>query len=240
MFMKEVDIDKALLLGDGEGAESHNHDANLGTLLLNNYRQALDIIVRESVALQEAMSALGVKEGDLEKWQAEEVDHFQMAGKEREWDTHAVEYVKLLQQLRDAQLETQRRHASEQLEEIQQQVISMELELGIQKCWEPSSPEYQETLKYISERKYHCALDNLQCLVVQRLFELQKLNILQTAYKMCMHIAKALQVRCRAIQAAVRKYNDAASTLQPPRQALNWSKVSHYSFLEEFTLLRET
>lgn len=60
------------------------------------------------------------------------------------------------------------------------------------------------------------------------------------AYKMRTHIAKSLQTRCRAIQNAVKKYNEAASELQPPRPPLEWSKVSHFSFLDEFNLLRET
>lgn len=52
------------------------------------------------------------------------------------------------------------------------------------------------------------------------------------------HIAKSLQTRCRAIQNAVTKYNTAAVAVGRP--TLDWSKVSHYSFLEDFTLLRDT
>lgn len=54
------------------------------------------------------------------------------------------------------------------------------------------------------------------------------------------HIAKSLQRRCKAIKNALRVYNQAAITLTPPRQQLDWSKVSHYTFLEEFNLLRDT
>lgn len=52
------------------------------------------------------------------------------------------------------------------------------------------------------------------------------------------HIAKALQQRCKAIRNAVKAYNAAAQALDPPRPTLDWSRVSHYSFLEEFELLR--
>ena len=52
------------------------------------------------------------------------------------------------------------------------------------------------------------------------------------------HIAKALQRRCKAIRNAVKAYNAAAQALDPPRPTLDWSRVSHYSFLEEFELLR--
>lgn len=54
------------------------------------------------------------------------------------------------------------------------------------------------------------------------------------------HISKTLQTRCKAIQNAVKKYNEAASEIDPPRPPLEWSRVSHYNFLDEFNLLRET
>ena len=60
------------------------------------------------------------------------------------------------------------------------------------------------------------------------------------AYKMRMHIAKSLQTRCAAIRKAVDIYNQAASLLVPPRPLLDWTAVSHYSFLDEFNLLRDT
>jgi hypothetical protein len=59
-------------------------------------------------------------------------------------------------------------------------------------------------------------------------------------YRMRTHIAKSLQTRCKAIQNAVKSYNAAALALEPPAPTLDWSKVSHYNFLEEFVLLRET
>ncbi|KAI0323319.1 hypothetical protein GY45DRAFT_1227486, partial [Cubamyces sp. BRFM 1775] len=95
-------------------------------------------------------------------------------------------------------------------------------------------------LQYIATRKYQRALGKLQRLVIQRLFELHKLNLSQTGYRMRTYIAKNLQRRCRAIRNAVKQYNAAAKELNPPREPLDWSKVSHYAFLEEFTLLQDT
>jgi len=57
---------------------------------------------------------------------------------------------------------------------------------------------------------------------------------------MRMHIVKSLQTRCTAIHRAVDVYNLAALALVPPRPPLDWSAVSHYLFLDEFNLLRET
>ncbi|KAG1853644.1 hypothetical protein F4604DRAFT_1933044 [Suillus subluteus] len=262
LFFKQWDEDKYL---------------NLGTMIYNNYKQALDIVLTESIALAEAKHSLNIQEGDLKTWRQEEIEYFAHLGKEMEWDVHAMVYVELLLKLRDTEsqaqsasahflsmtpmdyqfisstgtqsysgdmaatrkLETQCQYSAEHLTTIQQEVISMEVKMGITNQWQPSSPEYQATMKYMSNHQYQRALDNLQCLVVQQLFELQWLNISQTgtSYKMCTHISKSLQTRCHAIQNAVKTYNAAAAALSPPRPQLDWSKVSHYSFLEEFNLL---
>lgn len=51
------------------------------------------------------------------------------------------------------------------------------------------------------------------------------------------HIAKSLQTRSKAIRNAVKQYNAVALTLDRP--TLDWAKVTHYSFLDEFNLLRD-
>jgi hypothetical protein len=53
-------------------------------------------------------------------------------------------------------------------------------------------------------------------------------------------IAKALQKRSKTIRKAVNVYNAAALALDPPKPTIDWSTVSHFNFLEEFTLLRNT
>ncbi|KAG2029491.1 hypothetical protein BDR03DRAFT_936832 [Suillus americanus] len=152
--------------------------------------------------------------------------------------TSTSHYATNLSQTR--KLETQRRHTNERYDSILQDVVALELKMGIVRRWEPADQQYLATLKYMSQREYHHTLDNLQRLVVLRLFELHKLNISQTGYRMRTHIAKSLQTRCKAIQNAVKSYNTAALALDPPAPTLDWSKVSHYNFLEEFVLLRET
>jgi hypothetical protein len=52
--------------------------------------------------------------------------------------------------------------------------------LGIVQRWEPSSSEYKEAKKDAGERTYNLALRRLERLVVQRLFELQKANLVST------------------------------------------------------------
>jgi hypothetical protein len=77
-------------------------------------------------------------------------------------------------------LETERRYALELWENTLKQVIDMEVDLGLERRCDPSSPEYLETLGYLSTRTYQRALEELQRLVVQRLFELHKMNISAT------------------------------------------------------------
>lgn len=74
-------------------------------------------------------------------------------------------------------LETERRYARERYDRILHQVLELEDHMGITKRWTPATPEYTETVRYISERRYHQALNNLQQLVTQRLFELHRLNL---------------------------------------------------------------
>ncbi|KAF9231234.1 hypothetical protein BU15DRAFT_90967 [Melanogaster broomeanus] len=246
---------------------------NLGTMLLDNYHQALCILTSEKLALEEAKRVLSIEDGDLNQWREEEVACFNVVRKEDDWDIHAVMYVEMLQELCEVEyfitsvpknyefrppgsvqgsrstqtyenelsqmhkLETKRQVANERVDNLRREVITLELKLGITSHWQPSSPEYEQTLKYVSKRNFRKRLDMLRHLVVQCLFELQKLNVSQTAYKMRTHISKSLQTQCRAIQNAVKAYNSAAAALTPPRPPLEWSKVSHYAFLEEFDLL---
>ncbi|KAF7970293.1 hypothetical protein HWV62_24418 [Athelia sp. TMB] len=148
------------------------------------------------------------------------------------------QYATELSQTRRA--ETARRVADERHAQVLAEVVSMELKMGITRRWQPSDQEYVDTLKYMTEREFHNALDKLHRLVIQRLFELSRLNLAKTAYHMRTQIAKNLQRRCKAIQSAVTAYNTAARALDPPRPTLDWSKASHYSFLEDFQLFRET
>ncbi|OSD02720.1 hypothetical protein PYCCODRAFT_1444831 [Trametes coccinea BRFM310] len=137
-------------------------------------------------------------------------------------------------------LETQRRYLRDRLKQLTKEVADMEAAMNIDVRWQPEDVAYRETLQYMATRKYQQALGKLQRLVILRLFELHKMNLAQTGYHMRTYIAKNLQRRCKAIRNAVNSYNAAAAALDPPHEALDWTKVSHYTFLEEFTLLQDT
>jgi hypothetical protein len=107
----------------------------------------------------------------------------------------------------------------------------------------------------VKEKKFTDALNALELLIVERIFELTKVNRSGTggcwkiktyktdiisAYKMRTHIAKALQARSVAIKNAISRYNTAAFALEPPAPSLTWDQVVEYAFLADFDFLRAT
>ena len=79
--------------------------------------------------------------------------------------------------LKTCRLESERRYTQEHRDRLLHQVLELEAQMGILKLWTPDTPEYVEMARYIRERRYHQALNHLQRLVVQRLFELHRLNL---------------------------------------------------------------
>lgn len=196
---------------------------NCANMLYNNYRQSLDILSTEGLALEHAKSALGLTDAMLEEYIDEEKIYIASIQVEPPASVHAMMYVELLRSYtehkstfetiasrfvtstpedwaarasngrtggyatdvaRTLQLEKQevkRRFAGERMETILREVIAMEVAMGITTRWTPETAEYLETLRYMTTRKYQRALDELRRLVVQRLFELQRLNISQTS-----------------------------------------------------------
>lgn len=63
---------------------------------------------------------------------------------------------------------------------LQGELQRLESQLDIESRWVPHSPEYQKALKYLHHRIYYLALDKLEGLVIQRLFELSKVNASET------------------------------------------------------------
>ena len=61
-----------------------------------------------------------------------------------------------------------------------------------------------------------------------------------TGYKLCKHIAKALQTHSQAIHSVLDSYNAAAHALTPPCQQLEWKDIIEYAFLVDFDLLCDT
>ncbi|KAF9071513.1 hypothetical protein BDP27DRAFT_1361685 [Rhodocollybia butyracea] len=218
---------------------------NLATMLHNNYVQTLNILEYELPSFEADIQALGLTKEELSTYIAEESRHYATLGSETEEDLHAVAYVELLQKysevntayentstnfclhtpsdyqfLSDAtsynvnlsegcKTETRHRYLLEQQDKILFETVQLEAVMNIDRRWEPSDREYKDAVGYINPCKYRQALERLHKLVVQRLFELHKMNLSNTA-------------------------------LDPPRDTLDWSKVSHFTFLDQFNILQDT
>lgn len=63
---------------------------------------------------------------------------------------------------------------------LQTQLQNVEESLDVGERWTPDSADYQRATEYICNRSYQRAVDKLEGLVVQRLFELTKANASQT------------------------------------------------------------
>jgi hypothetical protein len=101
-------------------------------------------------------------------------------------------------------IEAERRHASEQFERVSLNIHELEVALGIDRSerWTPLTPAYQDTIKYLRERTYQKSLLKLQRLVVQRLFELHKLNVAQTSKFPLLHLCIAYLIVFSRLQDA--------------------------------------
>ncbi|KAJ7809272.1 hypothetical protein B0H14DRAFT_2867397 [Mycena olivaceomarginata] len=146
-------------------------------------------------------------------------------------------YAKAAKETR--RVETKQRHAFEVAVKSLGAMQDLELKLGIMTRWEPGSEAWVKAAKMVSSRRYQHALDQLQGLVVARMFELSKVNMSGTGYKLRKHIAKALQAHSKAVRTALEHYNVAASAMTPTKPLLSWDEVVGYAFLAEFDLLRE-
>ncbi|KIJ56127.1 hypothetical protein M422DRAFT_139174, partial [Sphaerobolus stellatus SS14] len=98
------------------------------------------------------------------------------------------------------------------------------------------------TLKYMNQWQFQLAVDTLESLVVQRLFELTKANASRTGmifnqYSLYAH-HKAIKSRSKACQRALCAYNLAAAKLDPRHPQLEWSDIVEYTTLAEFEILR--
>ncbi|KAJ7882604.1 hypothetical protein B0H14DRAFT_2255091, partial [Mycena olivaceomarginata] len=118
-------------------------------------------------------------------------------------------------------------------------VQDLEVKLDIMTCWVPGCEEWDRAAKLVGNCRYQRALDQLQGLIVAHLFKLTKVNMSGTGYKLQKHIAKALQVRCRAVKSALEHYNAVASAMTPVKPQLSWDEVVGYMFLAKFNLLRK-
>ncbi|KAJ6535833.1 hypothetical protein DFH09DRAFT_1043118 [Mycena vulgaris] len=114
----------------------------------------------------------------------------------------------------------------------------MEVKMDIAGRWAVDD-KWDKAAALVASRRYRLAMNRLKQLVVKRLFELTKMNMSGTGYKLRKHIAKALQTRSKTIRAALQRYNEAAMSFSPPRHQLTWQEVIDFTFLSDFDILRD-
>jgi hypothetical protein len=66
------------------------------------------------------------------------------------------------------------------------------------------------------------------------------LNDIDSGYKLREKITKSLKTRADAIQSALKRYNEAAASMVPPRPALTWESVVNAVDIADFDLLKDT
>ncbi|KAJ7742756.1 hypothetical protein B0H14DRAFT_2407117 [Mycena olivaceomarginata] len=240
--------------------------ANLSKFLCSNYRQALTIL-KMAGALRTWMRHEGVDSVDrFHEWLTEERSYpeglkeaaktteetLEMELMRRGLALMAMDLVGRGIEWRQRKLDTPeepmgrvskedraRRHAQEKVEKDLEHVEELEEALDVVERWTTESAKWGATVEEIKKRKYAVVLDVLELLIVEWIFELTKMNQSQTGYKMRKHIAKASQVRSKAVRAAIDRYNEAAGALNPPMPSITWEQVVEYVFLVDFDILRD-
>ncbi|KAF8479455.1 hypothetical protein JB92DRAFT_3277834 [Gautieria morchelliformis] len=243
-FHRRQFIDMFLRQWDAEKYE------NLGKFLLNNYRQALQVLEEMPVRIKALMSGRQVSEACFATWLQDERDYLE--SKKTEPDTDVLANVSAIRKLWEASVKLEanatRANDKARLRQVthdawegmlflQKGLQDVESQLDVGERWTTDSPAYQQTVEYLNIRNYQLAVDKLEGLVVQRLFELTKANVSQTGYKMRIQISKALKARSKAIQRALSSYNKVALALDPPRPKLTWAQIVEYTTIAEFELL---
>ncbi|KAK0489884.1 hypothetical protein EDD18DRAFT_1311113 [Armillaria luteobubalina] len=187
---------------------------HLSSFLCNNYRQALEII-DSYLALQKSMRELGVTdEKEFEAWLQEEEDYLSNLQYEPPEETIEMEYFARLVHYYDVEskvtvsnrvifinIETAQRHLLEKRSQELERVQDLERSLNIspEERWIVGSEKWRENEQRVAMRTYRRCLDQLEGLVVACIFELMKMNMSHTGYKMRKHIGKALKARLQAI-----------------------------------------
>ncbi|KAG2125460.1 hypothetical protein DEU56DRAFT_873092 [Suillus clintonianus] len=216
----------------------------LSQFLYNNYKQALHIINDLTPVVQELKQQLDLSDADFEQWNIEELQYLEALAAEPEYDPEKIAYVEALQSLAKAEStqgpqtatkahEAERRAAHNKLALEMNAALDLEHRLGLTERWTPRDPQYQEALEYLNNNRFIRAVQRLEGLVVQRLFELAKANLASTGYKMRQQISNAITRRSSAIRHALEHYNQLAYILK-------FSEVASYAWLGEFELLKSS
>ncbi|KAI0366036.1 hypothetical protein BV20DRAFT_1056040 [Pilatotrama ljubarskyi] len=242
--------------------------AESGKFIFHNYRQALRAIEDGVKKLEIYERDLKTTAEDYERYYREECEYLRGLKSEPPEVSLKFEYVQALQELEQAgiadraivekyksrdilllteqitkrqynRIEKQYVNAQTAFIQAEEKVRRLEDVLDLDARWLPTSAEYKAVSAEVSLREYRSALDNLERLVVQRMFELKKLGMNGLGYKLREKIGQALKTRAEAIRNALAAYNKRAAALSLPRSQLNWTQIMNMVSVGEFDLLRD-
>ncbi|KAJ7798059.1 hypothetical protein B0H14DRAFT_3492934 [Mycena olivaceomarginata] len=220
----------------------------LSTVLANKYRRALKIKALKEKTYLNSLTKEPVQETLWMEYYQKLVNLHDHESHLSEIRTDGLSFVEAVPGAsysaaagQTQRIETQRRHATELVSKTLAVVQDLELRLGIAKRWEPDGTESATTALMVANRRYQRPLNELEGLVVARMFELSKVHMADTGafffapltddrltigsgYKLRKHIAKALQARSKGVRSALDRYNATAVMLSPPRTQLSWER----------------
>ncbi|ESK91157.1 hypothetical protein Moror_9522 [Moniliophthora roreri MCA 2997] len=225
----------------------HDEDkhAASGNFIYQNYRQALDRLLKDGPLLEEICEQRGISCDDCEQFLASERDYFNTEFEDPLELTIKMDYAELLQKLWAAKVQSDDAHLKFQslqrdegknlsekekswievrnrtthqfYEIIEEEVADFEVEHGIVKRWK--------------EKK-------LEQLVVQRLFELTKMNSSELCYRQHTKISDGLKARSGAIRTALDNFNKIAQRIG--RSQLDFDEIFKMVTLAEFDVLKNS
>ncbi|KAI0751728.1 hypothetical protein C8Q80DRAFT_1098477 [Daedaleopsis nitida] len=247
---------------------NRNRYLELGRFSYNNYRQALAIIEEYTPLVDAFKNERHLEDSDFERWIEEEHEYLQSLSKEPDEDVLKVAYVESILDLnsthRPPTILTQtsadfgnadhtranqamaratlaeRQSLLRKLKVAMEAVDDIKRRMGLTERMAEDSPVYREAYSYYMNRRFIRAVEALERLVIQRLFELSKANLSGTGYKLRRQISNAIARRSEAVRTALRKYNELAPLQTPPRPTLDYSEVASYGWLSDFELLKHS
>ncbi|KZV85013.1 hypothetical protein EXIGLDRAFT_623530, partial [Exidia glandulosa HHB12029] len=240
---------------------------DLSKFICGNIAQAKTLIAELDGVVATYMANNQLDDATVIAWKDEEYAYLSGLKSEPTQDMLEISYVELLAdlnvaeyitpRLRDSQLVLtidERNLSSDDVKKLNKQwrdawkkytttedaVVALEDALHVDERWSPESPQYVAAVVKASERDWRRALDKLELLMVQRMFELAKTHAFGTGYKMRVAIGKNLKSRSQAIRTAVTRYNAAAAKLIPPATKVDFAQLLEWTELQEFELLRNS
>ncbi|KAG1867721.1 hypothetical protein F4604DRAFT_1881618 [Suillus subluteus] len=164
--------------------------------LLNHYREAMKQISVLTAELAIIQSELGLADTDFPRFLKEEHDYLEGLKQPPEKDCLSIRYIEVLDELAEwrADWDLARQAANNSLTAItagnleqintalaqaciSALVVHVEILLAVDGRWEIGGQEYNHFKEEVSLSKYCSVLDDLERLVVSRLFELSKLSL---------------------------------------------------------------